>query len=75
MGALPGGPFALTRERVGTREGLPILRTLVDPGDLAAAQAPQDPALVEQASAGRFEVPDWRSRWRRRATPWRRWGP
>jgi len=51
-----------TRERVGTRYMMAAVRTLVDPttpGDFERAHALQDRIAIEQAHAGRFEVPDW----------------
>jgi para-nitrobenzyl esterase len=56
------GRFVLSRDQVGTRYVLAVVRTLADPGgagDMAAANALQDRIRVEQASAGRFEVPNW----------------
>lgn len=56
------GTFAYTKDKVGTRYVYVIIRTLVDPGDAKdakAANAVQDGIKVEQASAGKFEVPNW----------------
>lgn len=56
------GSFTLTREIVGTRYVMVLLRTFADPtdpADMKAANALQDRVQVEQASVGTFEVPDW----------------
>jgi hypothetical protein len=56
------GSHTLTREQVGTRYVLAAVRTLVaptKPEDLRQVHALQDAIKVEQASQGRFEVPDW----------------
>ncbi len=51
-----------TRKEVGTRYFSAIVRTFVDPndpGDVKAANAAQDAIRVQQAAAGKFEVPQW----------------
>ena len=56
------GDHVVTKEKAGTRYVLIALRTLVnpnDPMDLAQAHALQDEVVVHQASAGRFEIPNW----------------
>jgi hypothetical protein len=56
------GRFTYTRERVGTRYMVVIIRTLVDPEnpeDVKAANQLQDRIQVDQARAGSFEVPNW----------------
>ncbi len=56
------GRFTLTREKVGTRYVMVLLRTFADPNDPAdmkAANSLQDRVRAEQASVGTFEVPDW----------------
>ncbi len=56
------GRFTLTREKVGTRYVMVLLRTFADPNDPAdmkAANSLQDRVRVEQANVGTFEVPDW----------------
>jgi len=56
------GQYTYTKEKVGTRYVQFIIRTLADPQDAAdvkAANALQDAIKVEQASVGRFEVPNW----------------
>jgi hypothetical protein len=56
------GTLTYTRETVGTRYAYIIIRTFADPrdvNDLKAANALQDQIKVEQASIGKFEVPNW----------------
>lgn len=56
------GRFAYTKDKVGTRYVYFIIRTLAnsdDAQDVKAANAVQDQIKVEQASAGKFEVPAW----------------
>lgn len=56
------GAHALSREQVGTRYVLCLVRTFVDPGDpadVARVHKVQDALTVTQSQAGRFEVPDW----------------
>jgi para-nitrobenzyl esterase len=56
------GTFTYTKDKVGTRYVFIIIRTLADSGspqDLKTANAMQDAIKVEQASAGKFEVPNW----------------
>ena len=56
------GRFTLSRDKVGTRYVIVLLRTFADPNDpddMKAANALQDRVRVEQASAGTFMVPDW----------------
>jgi hypothetical protein len=56
------GTFTYTKDQVGTRYVYVIIRTLADPEnlqDIQAANGIQDAIKVEQASAGRFEVPNW----------------
>lgn len=56
------GRFTLTREKVGTRYAMVLLRTFADPNDPAdmkSANSLQDRVLTDQASVGAFEVPDW----------------
>jgi len=56
------GKFTLTREAVGTRYVIVLLRSFADPNDpsdMAAAHQLQDRVQVRQADAGTFEVPDW----------------
>lgn len=56
------GEVTLTREGVGTRYVLVIIRTFVDPNDpkdVAAAHALQDAIRIRQASPGTLDLPDW----------------
>jgi para-nitrobenzyl esterase len=56
------GRFTFTKDKVGTRYMMAIVRTLADPKnprDIQAANALQDRIVVEQASSGSFEVPNW----------------
>jgi len=56
------GAHTLTKESVGTRYVCLAVRTFVDPNDPAdvkAVHAIQNGIRVEQAPAGKFEVPDW----------------
>ena len=56
------GSYTLTRENVGTRYILVIIRTLVDPADpedVDKVHALQDATTVKQTSVGEFEVPNW----------------
>jgi hypothetical protein len=54
--------YTLTREKIGTRYVVVAIRTLVDPNDpkdIEQVHALQDSIKVEQASPGKFEVPNW----------------
>jgi hypothetical protein len=56
------GAHSFTREQVGTRYVLLVVRTFVDPtdpSDVATVHALQDAIGVSQAKRGVFEVPDW----------------
>jgi hypothetical protein len=56
------GDFTLTREKVGTRYAIALIRTFVDASnadDIKAANALQDRLTARQAGKGRLEVPDW----------------
>jgi len=56
------GTFTLTREMVGTRYAIVLLRTFADPkdpADMRDAMALQDRVQVQQTAAGTFEVPEW----------------
>jgi para-nitrobenzyl esterase len=64
------GRYGYAKHTVGTRYVFIGVRTLANPqdaADLKAAHRIQDQIRVEQASAGRFEVPDWDSRSRDKA--------
>lgn len=56
------GSYTIKREAIGTRYVVAAIRTLVDPAnpqDVEQVHALQDAIGVEQASPGRFEVPNW----------------
>jgi para-nitrobenzyl esterase len=56
------GSFSFTRDQVGTRYMLAVVRTLADAGsaaDVKAANAAQDGIRVQQAAHGTFEIPNW----------------
>ncbi len=56
------GAHTFTKEQVGTRYLLFVVRTFVDPSnppDVAKVHALQDALSVTQTHKGRFEVPDW----------------
>jgi hypothetical protein len=57
------GKQTMTREKIGTRYVLPLIRILVDPNDpkdMAKAHELQDAIKVEQPGGpGKFEVPAW----------------
>ncbi len=56
------GRYTLSQESVGTRFVFVAVRTLVDsndPADIKKVTAIQDQIKVEQASAGKFEIPNW----------------
>jgi len=56
------GEFTFTQAQIGSRYMVVIIRTFIDandPADIKAANALQDKLAVRQASAGKFEIPDW----------------
>ncbi len=56
------GKHTFTKEKVGTRYVLFLVRTFVDPNskeDLSKVHALQDTLKLEQDSPGRFEIPNW----------------
>lgn len=56
------GTFTLTREMVGTRYAIVLLRTFADPNDpadMSDAMTLQDRVQVQQVAAGSFVVPEW----------------
>jgi hypothetical protein len=56
------GRYTYTKEKLGTRYMMAVVRTLIDPRDprdIQAANAVQDAIKVEQPSIGTFEVPNW----------------
>lgn len=57
-----GRTFTFTKENVGSRYLIVIIRTFADPDDAKdqeIAHALQDKITVEQADAGKLEMPDW----------------
>jgi hypothetical protein len=56
------GRYTFTREQVGTRYMVAVIRTLADAGstaDVKAANAAQDRIKTLQAARGAFEIPNW----------------
>lgn len=56
------GKYTITRQQAGTRYVGVNFRTFVDPNDpvdVRTVHHLQDEIVVEQASAGSFEIPDW----------------
>jgi hypothetical protein len=56
------GNYTLTKEKVGTRYALAIIRTLLDPSDpkdLDEVHRLQDAVSTDQKSGGSFDVPKW----------------
>src|SRR4029077_7476402 len=56
------GSHTLTREAIGTRYGIVVVRALVDPTnpqDVQRVHALQDALRVSQQRSGTFEVPNW----------------
>lgn len=56
------GTYRFTQDKVGTRYMAAILRTFMDPddvADIALANQTQDMIKVEQSDRGNFDVPDW----------------
>lgn len=56
------GTYTLSREKIGTRYVMTLVRTLMDPNnaaDLAQANKLQDAMKVSQKSPGTFEIPRW----------------
>jgi hypothetical protein len=56
------GKYTLTKEKVGTRYVIVIIRTFADatsPADIKKANALQDQIKVQQSSVGKFEIPNW----------------
>ncbi|WP_179405139.1 DUF1254 domain-containing protein [Burkholderia guangdongensis] len=57
-----GGTYTLTRENVGTRYAIAIVRMFVDPAsadDLKQVHALQDAIKVSQKETGKLELPQW----------------
>jgi hypothetical protein len=56
------GSHTLTKEGVGTRYGIVVVRALVDPAnpqDVQQVHALQDALKVSQQSPGTFDIPNW----------------
>ena len=56
------GKYTLTQQEVGSRYVFIAVRTFADssdPADVKKADALQDQIKVEQASVGKFEIPNW----------------
>ena len=56
------GKYTLTQENIGSRYVFVGFRTFVDagsPADIKKANAIQDQIKVQQASVGKFEIPNW----------------
>ena len=56
------GSHTLTREEIGTRYGIVVVRMLIDPENPQGVQkvhALQDALKVSQQSPGTFEIPNW----------------
>ena len=56
------GSHTLTKEGIGTRYGIVVVRMLVDPAnpqDVQQVHALQDALKVSQQSPGTFEIPNW----------------
>ena len=56
------GKYTLTQDKIGTRYVMVGIRTFAnanDPADIKKANAIQDQIKVEQASKGKFELPNW----------------
>lgn len=53
------GDYELTRDRVGSRYAYLIVRTFLDPTDLAATNALQDGLRIEGGGSGPLDLPDW----------------
>jgi hypothetical protein len=62
MVAYGKGSYTLTKEKIGTRDVITAIRTLVDPAspqDLAEVHKLQDAVTVSQKSPGKLELPNW----------------
>ncbi|MFV7771607.1 DUF1214 domain-containing protein [Shewanella marisflavi] len=56
------GEYTFTKDKVGTRYIIILIRTFVDannPADIEAANKLQDEFMVRQMTSGSFDVPDW----------------
>lgn len=59
------GKYTLTRQKIGTRYVTVLFRTLVDaskPEDIKVVNELQDKITANQASPGKFEIPNWDKR-------------
>lgn len=60
--AYKSGKYTLTQDKVGTRYAMVGFRTFAnanDPEDIKKVNAIQDQIKVEQASPGKFQIPNW----------------
>ncbi|MFC2177295.1 DUF1214 domain-containing protein [Actinomycetota bacterium] len=53
------GRYELTEDLVGSRYAYLIVRTFLDPNDVAATNALQDALLIEGGGNGPLDLPDW----------------
>jgi hypothetical protein len=56
------GSHTLTKQGIGTRYGIVVVRMLLDPAkpeDVLQVHALQDAVIASQQSPGRFEIPNW----------------
>ena len=56
------GTYTLSKENIGTRYVMVIMRTLLDatdPEDVKIANAMQDQIKIQQSSPGEFTIPNW----------------
>lgn len=56
------GSHTITKEKIGTRYVLALIRTFVNPNDandVKAVHALQDAIKAEQKDVGKFEIPNW----------------
>jgi hypothetical protein len=56
------GRYSFTKEQIGTRYMMAVIRTVVnpaDPKDIQTVNKLQDAIKVEQANTGKFEIPNW----------------
>lgn len=56
------GQHVLTKEKIGTRYVMALVRTFVnpsDPADVKEVHSLQDRLTADQAGEGKFEIPDW----------------
>lgn len=56
------GEYTFTKEKVGTRYLIILIRTFIDannPSDIKIANGLQDQIVVHQKSSGSFDIPEW----------------